>query len=59
VKIEDKKRILRQAANELKELIEARNSELFRISVRAGDCVEPGYHDYQTCHELVEIANEL
>lgn len=54
----EKKQILVQASDELSVLINAYNARL-KKQIQSTDMDEPDYMDFQTCHELLIIANEL
>lgn len=58
MKTEEKKRILRSAAIELQTFIEMSNSQIKVVAMSNG-LDEPDMHDFQTCQELLQIAEEL
>ena len=55
--MKSKHEILIQAADELSKLIAFKNKQLLKN--RGASCEEPEYLDFQTCHELRLIANDM
>lgn len=54
----EKKKRLKQAADELAGFITRANDRL-KIESLCDSLDDPGYHDYQTCQELLEIAESI
>lgn len=52
------KRLLIQAAEELKNMIDLNNDQI-RKGVESTDSDEPEYYDYQTCYELMVMAHGI
>ena len=50
--------IIRQAANELADLIEQKN-DVLRLNILCSDLDDPEYHDYQTVSDLLSIARNM
>jgi hypothetical protein len=55
---EEQKRLIIQAAEELESFIQAANVDL-KNAISSTDLDDPDYYDYQTCYELMKLANSL
>jgi len=54
---EEKKKILRSAADELADLIQAKNVNMIIEAACNGE--EPEKHDFQTCNDLLMLAEHI
>tara|TARA_Y100000310_G_C20227657_1_gene598737 strand:+ start:120 stop:296 length:177 start_codon:yes stop_codon:yes gene_type:complete len=55
---EEQKRLIIQAAEELESFIQAANMDI-KNGISCTDLDDPDYYDYQTCYELMKLANSL
>ena len=56
--LKDAPALLVSASIELEEYIDDKNKEL-KAGITPQDLDEPDYHDYQTCHDLLELASRI
>jgi len=55
---EEQKALLMSAASELSSALDELNT-ILEDGISSIDETQPDYHDYQTCHELMLLANQL
>ena len=58
IELKDAPALLFSASVELEKYIEDKNNEL-KAGITQQDLDEPDYHDYQTCHDLIELASKI
>ncbi len=58
INLKDAPELLVRASRELETYIEEKNKEL-KAGITSQDLDEPDYHDYQTCHDLLELASRI